>query len=295
MSEASDAVVTEEAAETALDGTEQAGAALSPSELPNGQEEAASEASGDDVSKRFAAIAAWMEVVASIREEIRRADAHVEERTLDLKHAKKRRDSLQEQLNSLVDEGWQATRLPLDGDIRQPVVIQSPSPSGDASPLSMQTTIDAAGFDTDLRVTIETIQQDYQIQTLGDLDKWLATFPPPLRAAYLNAGQESAIVAKIAEAKGRLQDADESWRETSIDELNLPGKLPEYLREAGIETVGHLADYTGSGKWLTDIPHVGKAKAEEIENAMDAFWAKRSVWAHSIVEQSELPVPAPAE
>ncbi len=276
-----------EAAQDRLDRDEAAESVPEASDGPIGADAAAV---SDGESEQHAAMAAWVDEVASLREQIRDADAHVEERTLDLKRAKKRRDSLQEQLNSLVDEGWRSKRLPLNGDIRERGSVQRTIVVETTQSVSLQTPIEAAGFDTDLLVTIETIQQDYQIKTIGDIDKWLGTFPATLRAAYLNAGQESAIVAKVAEAKGRLEDADESWKAVSIDELQLPGKLPQYLREAGIENVGHLAEYTGSGKWLTDIPHVGKAKAEEIENAMTAFWEKRRASAHSMVESSELPV-----
>jgi DNA-directed RNA polymerase alpha subunit len=43
------------------------------------------------------------------------------------------------------------------------------------------------------------------------------------------------------------------------------------LKDAGIETVGQLADYTKEHD-LSDIPGIGGASKEEIEAVLDPFW-----------------------
>lgn len=71
--------------------------------------------------------------------------------------------------------------------------------------------------------------------------------------------------------------ADESWREVEISELEgLTSGLCSKLYEAGIDTIGKLADYTKDGQaQITDIDGIGPAAAEKIEGAMTAFWASR--------------------
>ena len=70
---------------------------------------------------------------------------------------------------------------------------------------------------------------------------------------------------------------DESWRSAPISELGLTGKLPESLEDAGIKTMGDLADYTAAGKLLTDITGIGQGKAEKIEKACEEFWGRQKL------------------
>lgn len=81
--------------------------------------------------------------------------------------------------------------------------------------------------------------------------------------------QDAGVVADPSEG-------DQSWRSASILELGGYGLTPAVivkLGEDGIGTMGTLADHTNSGKLLTDIPGVGRAKAEAIEAALEGFWA----------------------
>jgi hypothetical protein len=68
--------------------------------------------------------------------------------------------------------------------------------------------------------------------------------------------------------------ADESWRDEPLSALDLPAKTVESIEKAEVRTIGQLADWTNSGKLLTDLPGVGEAKAQKIHDALDAFWAK---------------------
>lgn len=71
---------------------------------------------------------------------------------------------------------------------------------------------------------------------------------------------------------------DPAWRSVPLLELGRYGlapKLREKLAEAGISTVGTLADWTNGGQLLTDIPGVGAAAAGKIEDVLAEFWEAR--------------------
>lgn len=65
------------------------------------------------------------------------------------------------------------------------------------------------------------------------------------------------------------------WRSDSITSLavyGIPDGTLNALIEAGIATIGALADYSAADKRLTDIDTIGAAKAEKIENALMDYW-----------------------
>lgn len=67
----------------------------------------------------------------------------------------------------------------------------------------------------------------------------------------------------------------EAWRTVPLTKTTIPKGLLTILAECPdvqILTIGHLADWTAS-KPLTEIPRIGKGKAEIIEAAMEKFWA----------------------
>lgn len=64
-----------------------------------------------------------------------------------------------------------------------------------------------------------------------------------------------------------------AWRFFPIDQLEgLPPGIIKALADAGLDTVGKLADYTKSGQQLIDIKGIGEAKVEKIEKACEDFW-----------------------
>jgi len=69
----------------------------------------------------------------------------------------------------------------------------------------------------------------------------------------------------------------DGWRTIPIDEAlpDLPAAVRQRLTEAELPTVGSIADYTAAEKRLTDLPGIGKAKAELIEKSLERFWEKR--------------------
>lgn len=72
---------------------------------------------------------------------------------------------------------------------------------------------------------------------------------------------------------GMQVTANMDWRDTPIEELGLPETIDTALREAEIKTIGDIASHAEQFD-LTVIPGIGPAKAEQIEKALDRFWAK---------------------
>lgn len=71
--------------------------------------------------------------------------------------------------------------------------------------------------------------------------------------------------------------ADGPWRDESLDNLFDPNKtVRKALANAGIDTVGQLADYSASERRLTDIDGIGPGKAQEIEDRLLSFWEDNS-------------------
>ena len=91
--------------------------------------------------------------------------------------------------------------------------------------------------------------------------------------------EQDAEYSPVASASGPGPDDDDSWRSVPLTEA-LQGcseKVLNSLHEAGLDTVGDLADYTVDGKReLTDISGIGAAKTARIEEAMVEFWARRN-------------------
>lgn len=93
---------------------------------------------------------------------------------------------------------------------------------------------------------------------------------------------------------------DESWRSLDIGGLNLKAAVQDKLRSAGIDTIGGLSDYlkpnaAGFVKRLTDLPGIGQAKAEAIEEALMGFWASRAMDADGPVLDVEATLQAGCE
>lgn len=95
----------------------------------------------------------------------------------------------------------------------------------------------------------------FTIHSAGEIPEPLPAEPP-----IKTSGQQTL------KAKG-------PWRKVKIDTLFDPTKtVCKALADAGIETVGQLADYTGAGKLLGDLDGLGPKKVEEIEARMVEFW-----------------------
>ncbi|NDF13297.1 MAG: hypothetical protein EB060_10855 [Proteobacteria bacterium] len=197
----------------------------------------------------------------------------------ELKSAKTELEEYDAELFDFISRGpYQPTLFDgLNDD--QPKVVEKPADSI-SSTVTLDTPIAQAGLDKDLLAAVETLREDIPVETLRDLELFLDSQPTEKRLVYLNVGHESALrvaiaAAKVTESVEMKTSADESWRSEPISALGLPGKLPEFLADASIHTIGELADHTSSGKLLTDINGIGPGKAEVIENALEAFWEKR--------------------
>lgn len=67
----------------------------------------------------------------------------------------------------------------------------------------------------------------------------------------------------------------EAWRDATLEDLGITGKVAELLAENDppLTTQGAIGDYT-IGHKLTDIRGIGQAKATQIEDALVAHWAE---------------------
>ncbi len=103
---------------------------------------------------------------------------------------------------------------------------------------------------------------------------------------YEQANDDAKALKKIFEAKAKKLfefiralskplPLFEVWQQTPVTELGLPEGVVMLLQEAGVDTVGKIAAWTEGGKALTDLPHVGEAKAKAIEEALERFWKQR--------------------
>lgn len=71
-----------------------------------------------------------------------------------------------------------------------------------------------------------------------------------------------------------MDDAPDAWRRVTTRALGLHPGTVKILAESGITTLGHIADWTANDRPLTDIPKIGQSKANAIEDAANAWWAK---------------------
>ena len=68
--------------------------------------------------------------------------------------------------------------------------------------------------------------------------------------------------------------ADESWRAVTVEDVGISSAVCKILRENNdIGTLGQLADW-GKEYELVDLKKIGKAKAEQIQQATDDYWAE---------------------
>lgn len=70
---------------------------------------------------------------------------------------------------------------------------------------------------------------------------------------------------------------DESWRALPLSEVlvGIPDSNLEKLADAKLDTLGQLSDWLKDERnRLTDLPGIGQAKAEKIENKLMEFWER---------------------
>lgn len=97
-------------------------------------------------------------------------------------------------------------------------------------------------------------------------------------------GQQTLPFGDDARPTDETPAPDEAWRAIDISALQdhgLPGGIVGKLVDAEIRTIGDLSNWhtpppTGQGKTLTDIPGVGQAKADKIDEALAKFWEARN-------------------
>lgn len=140
---------------------------------------------------------------------------------------------------------------------------------------------------------------DYSINSSADVKKWSANRKEISTGLTFALGDiKVEDLAKFAKGKGRiviksikeLPDVDDEndetfsedpspslkadgpWRNVSLETL-FEGGILKSLHNAGLITVGELADFTASDKRLEDIKGIGYEKSQKIEARMVAFYA----------------------
>lgn len=67
------------------------------------------------------------------------------------------------------------------------------------------------------------------------------------------------------------QPADDAWRAVTLEDLGFSGQIYLALAEAGLKTLGAIADHTAEHE-LTDIKGIGPGKATNIEERLEQWW-----------------------
>lgn len=138
---------------------------------------------------------------------------------------------------------------------------------------------------------------DHQISTAFDIKGFRVGTDSVATGLTMNLNEiDIAELAKFSKGVGRLAvyevtdipqedkerpdhvpgtlKADGPWKDVSLDELFDPAKkIRKALAAAGIDTVGHLANYSATEKRLHDLKDIGPAAAQEIEDRLLEFWA----------------------
>lgn len=76
-------------------------------------------------------------------------------------------------------------------------------------------------------------------------------------------------------ADAAREKLDESWKVIEVSELcrhGLSDGLISKLYDAGMITLGAMANWSRSGRQLTDLAGIGESKAAEIDEALASFW-----------------------
>lgn len=66
---------------------------------------------------------------------------------------------------------------------------------------------------------------------------------------------------------------NDAWRAVSVTELGVSEGILGAMEEAGLTTLGKLADAMDGDQWWRSIAGIGEGKATQIEDAFSEFWA----------------------
>ena len=97
------------------------------------------------------------------------------------------------------------------------------------------------------------------------------------RLVAATGGETPSVILTHSDACESTAPPDD-WRAVRLDDKryfpSLRRGTVRILAEAGYETLGVLAEFTASGKLLTDLPKIGESKATEIEEATWSYWQR---------------------
>jgi hypothetical protein len=86
--------------------------------------------------------------------------------------------------------------------------------------------------------------------------------------------RQATTTEDVTDASEATPDT-EDWRSVTVEQLGISPAICKILRESQekpIATLGDIADHCKEYQ-LTDLKKIGEAKAEKIQEAMDAYWA----------------------
>lgn len=87
-----------------------------------------------------------------------------------------------------------------------------------------------------------------------------------------------------------VRETGPAWKRVPLDRIIGSGDLLKMLANAGITTVGEMADYSNSGKKLVSIKGIGEVGEAKIIEAMQTYWADPDAY-----EEEEEPQPRDAK
>jgi hypothetical protein len=64
----------------------------------------------------------------------------------------------------------------------------------------------------------------------------------------------------------------DAWKAASIEVLGLTPRIVKVLLEAGIDTLGKIADHSDANDGLNGITGIGPAAREQVSDAMEKYW-----------------------
>lgn len=194
---------------------------------------------------------------------------------LALKEAKDTEKAAAARLQNLLDRGPE--HLPLLDKAPEKPADKQPAPPAEPLPEGARSWMRARVLAT-IAVKNVTIEKGTELTAYTDQDGDVFILNPnnATDSIYLEPEEYEAVIVSQPSAPTSAVADNDAWRSVTIEALGIPAGICKILREDNaITTLGQIADFSRDGAPLTSLKKVGQLKADKIEAAMDAFWARR--------------------